>query len=50
MTESGVMPRPEDRQPDLACPDHGNTLITGDGHLECCIKGCDYEIWLPWTA
>lgn len=36
------------------CPDHGNTLVYHDDqggewevaeHLECCIKGCPYEVW-----
>lgn len=39
------------------CPEHGNTLIHADDqasrlgehewrqHLECCIKGCAYEVW-----
>jgi hypothetical protein len=47
MTESGVIPRPEDRRA-AVCPDHGNTLIRQPpGHAVCCIKGCGYETPAP---
>jgi hypothetical protein len=28
----------------LECPDHGNTLVGEGGRLDCCVKGCAYEV------